>query len=286
MASLERRSLRSVRLSARAPRWALFAVVGVLCIRGLLETVRPAPASLVAAPVRPATPAVVPVGASGFAEGFVRAYLSYDAGAPQRRELELRPYVGGDLDEQADFALPLTGARRVMWTATVGQRRLDRWRAAVTVAAAVDDSAGLSYVAVVVTCDRSGAMAVTDPPAFVGAPAVAAGVDGEGGEEVSDGRLRVVVRRALTNYLAGARDNLRADLTAEAWLAPPPSSLRLTDLTDLRRVGSGAVAATVLAEDRAGAVYTLRYVLAVVRRDRWYVAGLLTDPIAPKEGTR
>src|SRR5438034_481621 len=176
MASLEQRSLRSVRLSARAPRWALFAVVGVLCIRGLLETVRPAPASLVAAPVRPATPAVVPVGA----------------------------------------------------------------------------------------------------------PAVAAGVDGEGGQEVSDGRLRVVVRRALTNYLAGARDNLRADLTAEARLAPPPSSLRLTDLTDLRRVGSGAVAATVLAEDRAGAVYTLRYVLAVVRRDRWYVAGLLTEPIAPK----
>ena len=63
----------------------------------------------------------------------------------------------------------------------------------------------------------------------------------------------------------------------------PTERLRLTDLTKLSELAPGQVAAVVLAEDAHGGVYTLRYELQVAKRDRWYVAGLLTHPHTLKE---
>jgi Conjugative transposon protein TcpC len=282
MATIEQRSMRSARLSARAPRWALLTVCAVLSLKGLVGIVRPAPAPVVVGAPRSA-PATVPVGAAGFAEGFVRAYLSYDVAAPERRELALRPYVGGDLDEQAGFSVPLRGAQRATWTATVGQRRLDATHTAVTVAAALDGADELRHLAVVVARDRSGALAVTAPPAVVGVPATPPAPRGRDGDDVEDESLRAVVARALGNFLAGQRENLRADLAPGARMPVPAERLRLTDVTKLSDLGRGQVAALVVAEDARGGVYTLRYELAVTRRDRWYVAGLLTHPPDLKE---
>lgn len=282
MAAIERQSMRRVRWGARAPRWALHALVAVLCLRALLGMVRPAPAPEIAASPKSTAPAFA-VDASGFAEGFVRAYLSYDVGAPERRELALRPYVGGDLDDQGGLALPMQGAQRVTWTAVVAQKRLDAGHTAVTVAAALDEVDGLRHVAVVVSRDRRGALAVTDPPALVGVPPTAPATRGRDGDEVDDEALRGVVQRALANYLAGERANLRADLTAGAQMPVPTERLRLTDLQELSELAPGQVAAVVLAEDAHGGVYTLRYELHVAKRDRWYVAGLLTHPSTSKE---
>jgi hypothetical protein len=224
------------------------------------------------------------VAVHGFAEAFARAYLSYDVADPRARAVSLAPFVSGELDEQAAVGLPLEGRRTVTWTATVGERRLRRGRVAVTVAVAVTGDPRLRLLAVTVARTADGRLAVAQPPALVGAPgppAVAAVEEVE--VEVEDGALRAVVRRALGNYLAGARANLRADLVSGAQTPVPRPALRLIELADLVWVGRSAVAATLLAEDREGGVYTLRYELAVTRRERWYLAGLRSSPIPVKE---
>ncbi|HWT92074.1 MAG TPA: hypothetical protein VN238_03690, partial [Solirubrobacteraceae bacterium] len=100
-----------------------------------------------------------------------------------------------------------------------------------------------------------------------------------------DPQLAAVVRRALTNYLSGQAENLRADLAPDADLPAPSRPLRVTGDPRVEHAGRGRVSAEVVAEDRRGAVYTLRYELAVVRRDRWYVADLLSSPERPREAS-
>jgi hypothetical protein len=283
-AALERRSVRRARVAARAPRWGFLVAVAVLSLAGLVSIVRGAPPSAGPAIAKPAS-VDDDVAVLGFAEAFARAYLAYDVADPEARVESLAPFVSGELDEQAAVGLPLEGRRRVTWTATLGQRPVGPGRVAVTVAVAVSGDPLLRLLAVTVARAPDGRLAVAQPPALIGA-AGAPFVEAPDGVEVADGALRAVVERALGNYLAGARENLRADLVAGARMPVPRPALRLIELTDLIWVGRDAIAATLLAEDRDGGVYTLRYELAVRRRDRWYLAGLRAGSAFVKEDSR
>ena len=96
---------------------------------------------------------------------------------------------------------------------------------------------------------------------------------------MDDPELRAVSERAVRNYLAGERRNLAADLADGASSRCP--SRRLT--VDERRVdhvgrrGDGWRCRCARPKPD-GATWTLRYELAVVRRERWYVRSLQVNP--------
>lgn len=276
--------LARLRWRAALPRRALLATAIVLSLLGVRALLAGTPA----APPPPHGPAGAPLidRVEGFAEAFARAYLSYDARDPERRAAALAGFLGADLDADAGLAAPPTGESTVSWTAAAGRTPDGAGREVVTVAAALAGRAGLLWLAVPVASGAGGALAVADYPAFVGPPARAARMRAASGDDVADGALRAVVERALANYLSGAQGNLRADLAPGiAPPAPPQPALELEDVQALAWLAPGRLAATVLARDRAGVSYTLRYRLTVVKRDRWYVRALHT-PITPKGDPR
>lgn len=278
---VEAASMRSVRRRAQLPRRALLVLVGLLCLVAVRSMLRPVPAPVLR--TIPAAAAADGDPAPGFAEGFARAYLTWDPAAPQDHGIALAPFIGPDIDLDAGLPVPVDGpAQRVAWTTAVGQTTTARNRVAVTVAVAIEGQAGLRYLAIPVGRDAGGRLAVTDYPAAVGPPALADELPGDGGEDLADTQLTAVVRRALGNYVAGAGDNLRADLAPGAQLRSPTPRMTLDDVVSIQRGGPQRVSAVIVARDRADVAYTLRYELAVVRRDRWYVAEI-NPPMTPKE---
>src|SRR4051794_39604914 len=110
--------------------------------------------------------------------------------------------------------------------------------------------------------------AETAPPAPAGGPRGGRGGWEAGGAPppIDDPALRHTVTRALTNYLAGSADNLRADLAPGANVSLPAWRLHLEEVRSLVAApGGGAVLALVSARDERGAEWTLRYELDVTR---------------------
>ena len=265
------RSARADRLRALAPRLAVYAALAILSLAGLRATLRGDDSPAAAA--RPAP--VADLGAEAFAEGFARAYLSFDAARPELRERELAGYLSDDLEPDGGYS-PASGARSVSWTAAAGVR-IRGSRRTVTVAA--QTSAGLVHLAVPVERDGRGFLYVAGYPALVGPPATntAAGVPSE--DEVEDAGLRVVVERAVRNYLAGDKNDLLADLAPDAVVSLPSQRLEVSSIAELTWAEPGRmVAVLVEAEDAEGSSWTLRYELGVRKRDRWYVRSLHVDP--------
>lgn len=269
------RSLRSVRVSARLPRVIAGVLAAILMIAGLRAALAPAPDA-------PAAPRIERVaaddlGASSFAEGFVRAYLTWSRDEPDEERLaRLAPYTRG-LDPTAGLQPGTGSAQQVRWTAVLGERRRARTQL-ITVAAQVDED--LVYVSVPVGRDARGYLGLAAYPAFVGPPATRNRVKPPDEESVADGALVGVISRALRNYLAANRSNLLADLTPDALVSVPSVPLRMTDeqlqltwVTPSRRV-----AAQVQVSDAHESTWTLRYELDVERRDRWYVRSIQVDP--------
>lgn len=278
-----RSRIAAARRRALAPRRAFFAVAAALALLGVKALVlglpEPPPAKASAPEQAP------PLSAAGFAEAFARAYLTWDSGAPEQRVRALRPFLGRDVDPDAGLPVPVSGAQRVTWTTAIEETPAGRGRATVTVAAALDRAGELRYLAVPVARDGRGALAVVDYPGLVGRPAQAPALGARRGEELRDDALAEVLERFLANYLAGAAANLRADLAAGAAVASPPRPLSLEDVAELRWSAHGRVGAIVIARDREDVAYTLRYELAVARRDRWYVRGINT-PTDSREESR
>src|SRR4051812_29598715 len=85
------RSLRAARLQARLPRVVAGALALILIAAGLraafAATPEPAAVRAVAAPA-------TDQGAAAFAEGFARAYLTWDANQPDLRARLLKPFLG------------------------------------------------------------------------------------------------------------------------------------------------------------------------------------------------
>lgn len=268
-------SLRVMRMTARAPRVVLTVACALLALAGVRAIVAPRPAAPVS---RPAPLASADVAIGAFAEAFARAYLTYRGDDVAARQRSLAGFLGADVDPDAGLQPPSPADQRVTWTTTTAVRAIAARRWLVTVAVTVGGDGHVRYLSVPVARDPRGALAVDDYPAVVGAPAHATDLVPPDDIELTDQPLADVAARALTNYLRGARENLRADLAPGARVTTPNPTLRLDGVEALAwRTPGRLLAATVTATDRAGARMRLRFLLTVERRDRWYLRAV-NDP--------
>jgi hypothetical protein len=225
------------------------------------------------------SPAIVGAAISGdpeveaFAEAFARTYLTWDPADSERRERQLARFLSRDVDPDAGMAPD--GEQHVNWTAVASERRTGS-RTTVVVAAEVNGEA--LHLAVPVERDERGFLAVAAYPALVGGPATDRGITAPAERDVEDPELRAVSERAVRNYLAGESRNLAADLADDATVALPARRLAVEAVESITWSRGHRVAVQVRATEARAATWTLRYELAVVRRERWYVRSVHVNP--------
>ena len=265
------RSLRTLRWRARAPRLLVTTCVALLALAGLRAAVAPVEQRPVA--VRVADAMNLPAGA--FAEAFARVYLTWDPSDPERRERLLAGFLSRDLDPDAGMTPSGSRERRVDWTAVASERRRGSRTIVVVV---VEVNGEVIHLAVPVERDERGFLAVAAYPALVGAPATNPDISAPAERDVDDPELRAVAERAVRNYLAGQRRNLAADLADGAIVALPSERLTVESVESITWAAGRRVAVQVRASDAGASSWTLRYELAVLRRERWYVRSLHINP--------
>jgi hypothetical protein len=262
-----------IRLARELPRHLLQAAA----LAGLLASARYAisPPTPKVGRVASAPAALVDRPGEGFASLFARRYLTWDASSPEAHRLALAPYLGADMEVEAGFSPPESGAQRVLWTQVVQAQPLAGGGEAYTVAAQTDVS-GLLYLSVPVARLAGGVLALGGYPALVGPPAIAASLPSPHRSEVEDGALATVVSRALRNYLAGASSELAADLSPGARVSVPSTQLALEAIQSLDWSPDGrAVLVTVRARDRRYGRYQLAYRLGVASlAGRWEIGSI------------
>lgn len=269
---LSSRRLRGQRIRARLPKLLLLTCVAVLCVAGVRAAVMPQAAGV----------AVIERGegrdlaAEAFAEAFARAYLSWEAARPEDHQRRVAAFVSESLDPGAGLVPARRGGEEAVWTAATQSVPGSHGGRLVTVA--VQTTSRLAYLAVPVDRDAEGFLFVSGYPALIGGPAVRPRVATPAEAELDDGALRAVVERAVGNYLAREAGNLRADLDPAAVVSLPAEPLRLGSVDEFTHARPGVVACVVSARDPRGIELRLRYELHVVRRDRWYVRSIATDP--------
>jgi conjugative transposon protein TcpC len=266
-ASLSTRSLRATRWQARAlPALLGFALLALAAV-GAVSALRGAPRPPSAQPV--ALGADLPIW--GLAEAFASDYLSWDSVRPQGQATALSAYL-----TDGAVSLPARGSQRVRQAHAIQARPGESaGEQVVTVLAETTD--GRRYLAVPVR-RRARSVEVSGYPALVGPPAMRTGGQEDAGEPVADGTLREVAVRALGNYLGRHPTDLRADLAPQALVSLPPHPLRLAEVRTVTWAQPATVAVTATVSELTGVQYTLRYALDVVRRERWYVRAIETNP--------
>lgn len=261
-----------IRLGRELPRYLLctMAIVGLV-----------ASARFAIAPPRTSLPRTgrdiyqPELAARGFALLFARRYLTWSSADPEAHREALEPFIGPGIEPEAGMQVPSSGEQQVEWAEAVQERELGPDEHVYTVAAQTD-TAGVLYLTVSVLRKPDGSVALAGYPAFVGAPASSPG-DADGMRaEVDDPELATVVRRGLSNYLAGSSAELEADLAEGADVSLPSEGLALESVQHLEwALGPGAVIALVQARDRRGAQYTLGYELDVERTaGRWEISAI------------
>jgi hypothetical protein len=260
---LVRRSARLERLRALSPRYLFVAVLAITSLVGLRELISPEKA-----PVPSRAPGAADYALEDFAQGFARAYLTYDAARPQVRERALRPYLPEELDAGAGLMPPERGSRSVEWVRVAQNQEALAGGRIVVVAAGMGGEPAPTYLAVPVARTSEGAITLTGYPSVVGPPTIARSELGAR-EEVQDREVLAVAERVVRNYLAGERADLEADLALDAAVAIPVQRFEVQSVDDLAWAAgpdSGAVLATVSARGEAGGLWTLTYELGVDRR--------------------
>ena len=252
------RSARAERLKARAPRYLLVAVLGILCIVGLKTIVSPPQASS----EDDAAAGLVDQGAEELALRFTRTYLSYDAELPGRRDRELRSMMPGDLD--ASSSLLLNESQSVEWVQVAQHQEALAGGAVIVVAAQVGGEPAPTYLAVPIDRRANGELTIEAYPSIVGPPSVSQ-AESQDREEVDDQALSDTVSRVIDNYLRGQSANLAADLAPEATYSLPAQRLRVTGVEDLLWAApdTPAVLITVDARDGARRDWTLTYEVGI-----------------------
>jgi len=270
-----------VQATARAPRTVALVLAGVLMVAGLRTIIAGPPEPPAAAKQVAASDQT----ADAFADGFVRAYLTWNPDRLDQRQRRLAAYTTAELNDGAGLE-PGDTPQTVDDTTVIGSQPAGKRRRIVTVLARVD--AREMHLAVPVTRDADGYLAVTSFPALVGPPPPASTERPPEEQEVEDPELVEVSKRAVRNYLAGAKDNLAADLDDDAVVSLPRTHARVRSVDEVTHTGPRKVAVVVEAAlDKTH--MSLRYELDVVRRDRWYVAAIEGDPRgehAPKGSRR
>lgn len=246
------------------------AVVAVLCIAGLRV--------IIAGPPRAPAPVAIAetedLATRGFAESFARAYLSWDAERPERHERAVSAFASAELEPAAGLDVG-DRSQSVRWT-TVADLEERAQRQVVTVLCETDR--GRYYLTVSVSRDERGFLYVGDYPSIVGAPPANVEVAHAEEEEVESEDLRAVAERAIGNYLAGSKRNLLADLDPKAIVSLPQPRLRVESVDELTWARPGVIAVQLQARAAGQRSFTLRYELAVIKRDRWYVRSIQVNP--------
>jgi hypothetical protein len=268
------RPLWRARWSARAPKAAFAVVVALLSIAGLRAVLAGQRQVAYPAPAQPARD----LSAEGFAEAFVRTYLTWDPAHPERRERQVSMFTSDRLESGAGLSAPSREAQQVVWTAVIRDEAVSSARHLITVAAETTNSP--YFVSVPVQRDPRGQMAVSRYPALVGAPPVDTKARPGDEPEVEEQDLRTVARRAISNYLRGEAANLRADLDTHAVVTLPATPLKLSSVDSFTWVRPARRVALEVQAAGRGTTWTLRYELGVVKRERWYVRSIQSDATA------
>ncbi len=108
-----------------------------------------------------------------FAQGFARAYLTYDAGRAELRERALARYAPDELDAGAGLVPPDRGSQQVTWTRVAQNQEALAGGRIVVVAAGIASGSEPLYLAVPVDRVDEGAIALTGYPSLVGPPSTA-----------------------------------------------------------------------------------------------------------------
>lgn len=261
--------VRRSRYLASAPRYLAAAVLLVLLALGLKAVFLPAGDP--PPPPQPRASADAP--SLDFALQFARAYLTYDAARPGARTEALAPFMPDSLDAAAGF-FPASGSQRVLWADVASDQQALAGGRVITIAAGVSTQKRPIYLAVTVLHERGQPVVLGGYPSFVGAPVIGTDIGPPERVAVTDKAVVQVVDRVVHNYLAGAAPNLKADLIADAVVTLPTVVLAVRNVDEVVWAAgpdSGAVLATVTAEDRGGGSYTLTYELGIAYRERPYV---------------
>ncbi|MGD9734006.1 MAG: conjugal transfer protein [Solirubrobacterales bacterium] len=256
-----------------AGRIALWAVVGLLLLRGAADVLGPETESRqpVDRPQHGGDPA-----AAAFAIRFARTYLE----APSREALA--PFLAAGAKVGAGRPASARGAQ-VAQAEAVRFSPIGDGRVIVTVACELRDSRTL-YLAVPIVRFGAGEVAALGAPSIVAVPAVA-GADPERPRPLTGpdaAAIKTLVEKFLPAYLAAARSSDLAYLLAPgASVVPLGGALEPLGSSQIRQLAPGEGAErTVLAELRvhdpsSGAAYPLAYRLRLERRGaRWYVAAV------------
>jgi hypothetical protein len=257
--TVERRRLRSLRISLAATRWVLYTVALVGVVSAARNAVAPPRAQRVIA----SGPRQSDAGAEWFALSFARAYLTWSSD-PSTHESALRAFVDGADDPDVGLA-PATGSgEQVSWLAVAGERDGPDGVHDYTVAAGTGGGA-VRYLSVAVATAAGGDEVLARYPALVTAPtaARAGGLDGAELPTLTNAAVIAVLDRAARNYVNSSSDNLAADLASGATVVPVEAGLTLRSLLRLAVEPSGAVLATLLAADARGDLFTLAYEFTV-----------------------
>jgi hypothetical protein len=285
------RAARPVRtprdLLTTAGRLVLWLAVGLVLVRGVGATLEPVRDERRPPAVRAvAVPAWPDDAARALAVEFATAYLTHTPGedpdlAARRLGALASADMAGELAPQFDHNAPAQEVR----SATVARAlTLDKRHALITVAAtlAIGGELRTRWLTVPVARDQAGGVVVDELPSFAAAPARAVTAAGEDEPLMGADRgpIENVLTRFLSGYLAGDSGGLAYLVAPGTRIAAAAGRLKLLSLTSVlsagpARGGSRLVLVTAHARDvGSGALYMLRYRIALVRRDRWYVARL------------
>lgn len=253
-----------------AGRVALWALVGLLLVRGVLATAAGPRAEAPAAPRESGAAQAE----TAFAIRFARAYLDDPTS----------PALGGYLAEGASIGVARAprSSGGVIQAEVSATEELGGGRKVLTVACELRDSRTL-FLAVPIARSEAGEVAAMGAPWFVAAPG-AAGVPGDrprppAGEDA--GEIAALVRRFLPAYVESrSAGDLSYFLAPGSAVEPLGGELRFISMAAVGQLGSGegrrrTVLARVRVEDPASrALYPLAYRLDLLRGARWYVVGV------------
>jgi hypothetical protein len=252
-------------------RLGLWAAVALLLYRGA--------AAVLAAPdtgaglLRPAAPSDGKA-LDAFALRFARVYLE------DPRPAALRALLAAGASVPAGALAPGSPAA-LLQTAVVAAREVGDRESVLTVACELRGG-GAIYLEIPLLRDRAGRVAALGLPAAVPPPhASGAAVDaarppaGPEGEEIA-----ALVEHFLPAYLSARNAAEYSYLVAPgAWVPPLAGGYAPIGAPSVRQLGDGEgprrrILATIRLRDRDGRVYPFAYRLDLVRRERWYVAGI------------
>lgn len=259
-------------LPRKVGRVAIWIVIGLLLVRGAGAILSPEDPS--AQRERAGGRSVDPA-AGALAIGFARAFLS----DPSPRALG--PFLAEGAQVRRD-AQVLGRTLEVVQAEVSATQDLGGGRAILTVACELRDARTL-YLAVPISRSLAGEVAVQGAPWIVAEPE-RAGVAAERPRPLAGpgaSAIATLVEKFVPAYVAAREPgDLSYLLAPGASAAPLRGSLELLSLAPAAQLDSEeGPRRTILAAGRfrdtaSGSVYRLAYRLELIRRDRWYVAGV------------